>query len=61
MIRVDADPGARELTFFKEAESVPVYAMMKMVGSSVAPPLPAAAAGAVVEMPRVANAKSTRK
>jgi len=61
VIRVDADPDVRELTFFKEAESVPVYAMMKMVGSSVAPPPPAAAAGAVVEMPRTANAKSTRK
>jgi ATP-dependent Clp protease ATP-binding subunit ClpB len=60
VIRMDVEPGEQDLTFFKEAEDVPVYAMMQMVGSSVAPPTPAATA-AVVEMPRAANAKSSRK
>jgi ATP-dependent Clp protease ATP-binding subunit ClpB len=61
VIGVDLDSDNSELVFFKEAENVTVYAMMELVGSSIAPPPAAAAAGTVVEMPKAANARSTRK
>jgi ATP-dependent Clp protease ATP-binding subunit ClpA len=61
LIRVDYDPAAPCLTFFKEAEDMPAYAMVQMVDTSIAPPVGSYAAGAVVEPPRVANAKGTRR
>ena len=61
LIRVDYDDAPGSLTFFKEAEDMPAYAMMQMVDTSIAPPLGAVSAGAVSEMPRAANAKGTRR
>ena len=61
LIRVDFDSQGSRLTFFKEAEDVPVHAMLQMVDSSIAPPPVAAAAGAVTEMPKVASAKTSRR
>lgn len=40
---------------------MPAYAMVQMVDTSIAPPLGAYSAGATVEQPRVANARSNRR
>ena len=61
LIRVDYDDAPGSLTFFKEAEDMPAYAMMQMVDTSSAPATSALQAGAVVEAPRPANAKGTRR
>jgi len=61
LIRVDLDSARGRLTFFKEAEGMPAYAMVQMVDTSVAPPLGTYSAGAVNELPRAANAKGTRR
>jgi ATP-dependent Clp protease ATP-binding subunit ClpA len=61
-VRVDFDPPMSRLTFFREQEDIPVYAMMEMVDTSVAPPPGrASGAGAVAEQPRATNAKSFRR
>jgi ATP-dependent Clp protease ATP-binding subunit ClpB len=54
LIRVDYDSGVCRLTFVKEAEDMPAYAMVQMVETTVAPPLGTFSAGAAVEMPRIA-------
>ena len=54
LIRVDYDTARDRLTFFKDAENMPAYTMVQMVDTSIAPPVGAASAGAVVEMPRTA-------
>ncbi len=59
LIRVDLEGG--RLTFFKEAEDMPAYAMIQMVDTSIAPPTGVFSAAAVVEPPRAINAKSTRR
>jgi hypothetical protein len=60
LIRIDYDAGAGHLTFFKEAEDMPAYAMVQMVDTSLCVQ-PSLAAGAVVEMPKTANARSSRR
>jgi ATP-dependent Clp protease ATP-binding subunit ClpB len=60
LIRVDFDGEASELTFFKEAEDMPAYAMVQMVDTSVAPPLGSYSAGTTAEQTRAA-AKSSRR
>jgi ATP-dependent Clp protease ATP-binding subunit ClpB len=61
LIRVDFEPSLGRLSFFKEAEDMPAYAMLQMVDTSITPPSGSFAAGAVTEMPRVANGKATRR
>ncbi len=61
LVRVDLDETAPKLIFFKEAENMPVYAMVRMVDTSIAPPIGTFAAGAAAQRPRAANAKSTRR
>jgi len=61
LLRVDFDPERSRLSFFKDAEDLPTYAMLQMVDASIVPPPLTASASAVTEMPRVANAKSTRR
>lgn len=61
LIRVDIDASGLRLTFFKEAEDMPAYAMVQMVDTSIAPPMGTLSAGASAELPRVANAKSSRR
>jgi ATP-dependent Clp protease ATP-binding subunit ClpB len=61
LVRVDFDPAGRCLSFFKEAEDMPAYAMVQMVDTSLAPPLGVRSVGAVAEIPRSANAKGTRR
>jgi ATP-dependent Clp protease ATP-binding subunit ClpB len=61
LLRIDFDADQGCLDFIKEAENMPVYAMMQMIDTV---PLSAAAAAAAplsrIEIPRVANAKSHR-
>jgi ATP-dependent Clp protease ATP-binding subunit ClpB len=59
LIRVDFDNG--KLTFFKEAEDMPAYAMVQMVDTSIAPPMGTYSTGAVAEMPKANNARSSRR
>jgi ATP-dependent Clp protease ATP-binding subunit ClpB len=61
LIRVDFDASGSRLTFFKEAEDVPAYAMVQMVDTSLAPPMGTLSTGAAVEPPRIATAKSSRR
>jgi ATP-dependent Clp protease ATP-binding subunit ClpA len=63
LIRVDYDGAIQRLTFFKEAEDMPAYAMIQMVDNSVTVP-PASATmttGASVEGPRLVASSRTRK
>jgi len=60
LIRVDYDILLSRLTFFKEAEDMPAYAMVQMVDTSVTPPLGNFTAGATAEQPRAINARSSR-
>lgn len=61
LIQVDFDTELGILTFTKEAENIPGYVMVQM--TDVTAPAQAAAAGMTYEseVPRVANAKSTRR
>ena len=61
LIRVDYDTALARLTFFKEAEDMPAYAMVQMVDTSIAPPVSTFSAGAGVEPPRSANARGSRR
>jgi ATP-dependent Clp protease ATP-binding subunit ClpA len=61
LIRVDFDSSHSRLTFFKEAEDMPAYAMVQMVDTSIVSPMGVHAAGAVADPPRVANARGTRR
>jgi ATP-dependent Clp protease ATP-binding subunit ClpA len=61
LIRVDFDSGENQLTFYKEAEDMPAYAMAQMVDFSISMPVGAAASGIGLEPPRVINARSSRR
>jgi ATP-dependent Clp protease ATP-binding subunit ClpA len=61
LIRVDFDTTSSRLTFFKDAEDMPAYAMVQMVDTAIAPPLGAYAVTTTVEPIRAANAKGTRR
>ena len=61
LIRVDFDAGLSRLTFFKEAEDMPAYAMARMVDIPIAPPSGSFSAGAAVEQPRAIPARSSRR
>jgi ATP-dependent Clp protease ATP-binding subunit ClpA len=58
LIRIDFDSEESVLTFVKEAEDMPAYAMVQMIEAAPSAFSSAAAASPVhVEQPRVANAK----
>lgn len=61
LIRVDYDSTASRMTFFKEAEDMPAYAMVQMVDTSVAPNLGTFTTGASADTPRLINAKTSRR
>jgi len=61
LVRVDFDASQCRLTFYKEAEDMPAYAMVQMVDTSIAPPLSTYSAGAAVDPPKIANARGTRR
>ena len=53
LIKVDFDTEANEMTFAKEAEDMPNYAMLQLV-ESTGVPMPQMSASAAVELPKVA-------
>ena len=53
LIKVDFDSEVNEMTFAKEAEDMPTYAMVQLV-ESTGVPMPPLSAGAAVEVPKVA-------
>jgi ATP-dependent Clp protease ATP-binding subunit ClpB len=59
LIKVDFDPDGRQMTFAKEAEDMPAYAMVQMMEASANPPVAAHAATAVTEMPKAAARRRT--
>jgi len=61
LLRVDYDGELESMTFFKEAEDMPPYAMMQMMEAPAPAALSAFATGAGVETARVTNAKSSRR
>ena len=61
LIGVDFDAVHNRLTFFKEAEDMPAYAMVQMVETTAPPATGSFAAGAVTEIPRALNGKATRR
>jgi len=61
LIRVGFDSVANRLTFLKEAEDVPAYAIRELVNPSVAPQAGVLSTRTVVEMPRGINARSSRR
>jgi ATP-dependent Clp protease ATP-binding subunit ClpB len=61
LLRIDFEPDPARLSFIKEAEDMPVYAMVQMLEASPSPLSAAATASpAPLEQPRVAAAKSQR-
>ncbi len=60
LIEVDFDPEMQCLSFVKQAEDMPAYAMIQMVDTSFAPQPAVNAATAEIEYTRVANAKIQR-
>jgi ATP-dependent Clp protease ATP-binding subunit ClpA len=60
VILMDYDPDQGRMTFQRQAEGVAFESMVEMAGVSVISPV-AAAAGAVAESVRAANARSSRK
>ena len=60
-VKVDFDSTRHCMMFTKEAEGLPVAAMVDLMDQPMSAPSLTMAAGAVYEPPRAANAKSTRK
>ena len=60
LIRVGFDSLANRLTFLKEAEDVPAYAIRELVNPSVAP-RSVLSIGTTLEIPRGINARSSRR
>jgi ATP-dependent Clp protease ATP-binding subunit ClpB len=54
LIKVDYDGEINQMTFAKEAEDMPAYAMVQMMEASANMPVSPLAANAVAEMPRAA-------
>jgi len=61
LIRVGFDSLANRLTFLKEAEDVPAYAIQELVNPSVAPQAGVFSAGITLQVPRGINARSSRR
>lgn len=60
LIQVDFDAEANCLSFVRQAEDMPAYAMIQMVDTTFAPLAAASAAAAEIEYTRAANARSQR-
>ena len=57
---MDFDAVQSRMTFFKEAEDMPAYAMVQMIDTTFTAQPQVAATAAEVEYPRVANARMQR-
>jgi len=60
-IRVDFDTEAARMTFLKEAEGMPAYAMAELVDTSIPLPTAAQSTGATVETIRASRVGSSRR
>ena len=60
LLQVHYNPAAREFTFFKEAEGMPLQTMAQMAGVSLTLPF-AAATGVAAEPGRTNSARSSRR
>lgn len=60
LVKVAYDSELNDMTFFKEAEDMPPYAMMQMMEAPATAAAGAFATGAEFEAPRVTTAKSSR-
>jgi ATP-dependent Clp protease ATP-binding subunit ClpA len=61
LIRIDYLAGENSMQFTREAESLPLSEMARMVDPSLLQPAPAFSAGAAAETPRVQSARSSRR
>ncbi|HCC55894.1 MAG TPA: ATP-dependent Clp protease ATP-binding subunit [Solibacterales bacterium] len=61
LVMVDTDPELGTLSFVKEAEDMPTYAMVQMIDMSVPLSAAAMAMNQETETPRVVNARSSRR
>ena len=61
LVTIELNAGCSALTFVKDAEGLPAYAMAQMVDNSVYLPPSRVAATQDVNVPRVANARSSRR
>ena len=61
LIRVEYDDHVGALTFFREAEDMPAYAMARMFDASVVPAQGTFSTGASADLPKVANARGSRR
>ena len=61
LVRVGFDSAANRLTFLKEAEDMPVYAMRELVNPSVAPQAGVFSTGTVLEMRRGITARLSKR
>jgi ATP-dependent Clp protease ATP-binding subunit ClpA len=61
LIRIELDDTAEALTFFKDAEDMPASEMVKLVDTTIIPPLSVFATETYAEVPRVASAKGNRR
>lgn len=61
LLKVDFDAVHARLTFYKEAEDMPAYAMVQMIDTTIAMPAAAQASGVSAEGPRVINARTSRR
>ena len=61
LIRVDYDPAASSMSFTREAEGMPAYAMVEASGIEPATLFSAEATAASLEQPRSTGVRSTRK
>jgi ATP-dependent Clp protease ATP-binding subunit ClpA len=61
LVRVEFDDDCGGLSFVREAEDMPAYAMARMVDTTAVPPLGLNAACAAAEPPRTANARGSRR
>ncbi|MBL8233839.1 MAG: ATP-dependent Clp protease ATP-binding subunit [Bryobacterales bacterium] len=60
-VRVDFDRESQQMTFFKEAEGLPMHAMAELIDNSLINLNQALSNAAVVEPARAQNARSTRR
>ncbi len=61
VVRVDYDRGLARMSFLREAEGMPAYAMIQASGIEPAAFTQADAIGAAIEQPRATGARGTRK
>jgi ATP-dependent Clp protease ATP-binding subunit ClpA len=60
-VRIDFDDQCSALTFFKEAEGLPVHAMADLIDHSISIPALAFSSGALYEQPKTQSARTSKR